>query len=44
MGFDEALAGQAIRVSLGPGVSREDVLRFAEVWGREYARIRSRTM
>lgn len=44
MGFDEALAGQAIRVSLGPGVTREDVLRFAEVWGREYARIRSRAM
>ncbi len=44
MGFDEARAGQAIRVSLGPGVSREDVLRFAEVWGREYARIRSRVV
>lgn len=44
MGFDEARAGQAIRLSIGPGVSREDVLRFAEVWGREYARIRSRNM
>lgn len=44
MGFDEARAGQAIRLSIGPGVSREDVLRFAEVWGREYARIRSREM
>lgn len=44
MGFDEAQAGQAIRVSIGPGVGREDVLRFAEVWGREYARIRSRQM
>jgi len=42
MGFDEGLAGQAIRISIGPGVTREHVLRFAEVWGREYARIRSR--
>ena len=42
MGFDEARAGQAIRLSIGPGVTREMVLRFAEVWGREYARIRSR--
>lgn len=44
MGFDESMAGQAIRISLGPGVGREEVLRFAEVWGREYARIRSRQM
>lgn len=44
MGFDEARAGQAIRVSLGPGVGREQVLRFAEAWGRDYARIRSRKM
>ena len=44
MGFDEALSGQAIRISLGPGVTRDEVLRFAEVWGREYARIRSRSM
>ncbi len=42
MGFDEARAGQAIRLSIGPGVTRDEVLRFAEVWGREYARIRSR--
>ena len=42
MGFDEARAGQAIRLSIGPGVTREQVLRFAEVWGREYARILSR--
>lgn len=42
MGFDEGPAAQAIRISIGPGVGREDVLRFAESWGREYARIRSR--
>ena len=42
MGHDEALAGQAIRLSIGPGVTRDQVLRFAEAWGRDYARIRSR--
>lgn len=44
MGYDEALAGQAIRLSIGPGVTREAVLRFAEAWGRDYARIRSRNV
>ena len=32
MGFDEAQASSAIRVSLGPGVTKEEVLRFADVW------------
>jgi cysteine desulfurase len=27
--YDEAQAGQAIRVSIGPGVTKDDVLRFA---------------
>lgn len=42
MGYDEALAGQAIRISLGPDNTEEEVLRFVEVWGREYRRILSR--
>ena len=42
MGFDDALAGQAIRISLGPQTTEEEVLRFAEVWGREYKRILAR--
>ena len=42
MGFDETLSGQAIRVSLGPTTTEDEVLRFAEAWGREYKRIRSR--
>ena len=42
MGFDEALAGQAIRISLGPDVTEEDVLRFVDAWARDYKRIRSR--
>ena len=42
MGYSDALAGQAIRISLGPDVSRDQVLRFAEVWSRDYKRITSR--
>jgi cysteine desulfurase len=42
MGFDEALAGQAIRISIGPATTEEEVLRFAESWGRDYKRIRAR--
>lgn len=42
MGFDEALAGQAIRVSLGPGQRRDDVLRFGEIWTAAYAKARAR--
>ncbi len=42
MGFDEAQAGQAIRISLGPDVTEDQVLRFAEAWARDYKRIRSR--
>jgi cysteine desulfurase len=33
MGLGQA-AGQAIRVSLGPATTEDDVLRFAEAWGR----------
>jgi cysteine desulfurase len=42
MGFDEGLAGQAIRISLGPTNTEDEVLRFAEVWSREYRRILAR--
>lgn len=42
MGFSEALAGQAIRVSLGPGVTKDDVLRFAKAWTAAYAKARAR--
>lgn len=40
MGFDEVLAAQAIRVSIGPTTGEDEVLRFAEAWTREYRRIR----
>ncbi len=42
MGFDDALAGQAIRVSLGPAVTEDEVLRFADVWAAQYRKIRGR--
>lgn len=42
MGFDDALAGQAIRISIGPGTRRQDVERFADVWLAAYAKARSR--
>ncbi|MCU0902041.1 MAG: aminotransferase class V-fold PLP-dependent enzyme [Cypionkella sp.] len=42
MGFEDGLAAQAIRISIGPGVRRDDVLRFAETWAAAYARARSR--
>jgi cysteine desulfurase len=42
MGFADDLAGQAIRITLGPEVTQEQVLRFADAWGRDYKRIRSR--
>ena len=42
MGHDEVQAAQAIRISIGPSTTEEEVLRFAEAWGRDYRRIRSR--
>lgn len=32
MGYDEAQAGSAIRVSLGPWTTEDEVMRFADVW------------
>ena len=42
MGFDEEQAGQALRISIGPGVREDDVLRFAESWTKAYAKARAR--
>lgn len=38
MGYDETLASQAVRISLGPGVKKDDILRFAECWSAAYNR------
>ena len=42
MGFDDGLAGQAIRISIGPGIARDDLLRFAEIWTAAYTKARAR--
>ena len=42
MGFGDALAAQAVRVSLGPDVTEDQVLRFADAWGRDYRRVLAR--
>ena len=42
MGYAEPLAGQAIRVSIGPGVRQDDVLRFGDAWTAAYAKARAR--
>jgi cysteine desulfurase len=42
MGFDDGLAGQAIRISIGPGMARDDLLRFAEIWTAAYTKARAR--
>ncbi|MGO4917008.1 cysteine desulfurase family protein [Pseudogemmobacter sp. W21_MBD1_M6] len=42
MGFDEAKAASAIRVSLGLDTTKEQVLRFAEAWLAQHAKFRAR--
>ncbi len=42
MGFPETQTAQAIRISIGPGTTKDEVLRFAETWGRDYRRILTR--
>lgn len=42
MGYDDEQAGSAIRLSLGPGIDREDVLRFAEAFGAAHKSRRAR--
>ena len=42
MGYDEVTAASAIRVSLGPQTTEEDVLRFAEAWLEKEKKHRAR--
>jgi len=42
MGFDVAQASQAIRVSIGPATTEEDINRFADTWATKYQKIRAR--
>jgi cysteine desulfurase len=42
MGYDDLAAGSALRVSLGPGIGREDALRFAGSFSAAWKRARAR--
>lgn len=42
MGYDEAQASSALRVSLGPTTTEKEVLSFAEAWARENEKRRAR--
>ena len=42
MGFDDGLAAQAIRVSIGPGVTKDVLLHFADMWLAAYAKALAR--
>ena len=42
MGFDTVTASSAIRVSLGPQTTEDDVMRFAEVWLTKWEKHRAR--
>ena len=42
MGFDTDLAAQAIRISIGPGVTKETLLRFADLWLTHYVKALAR--
>lgn len=42
MGYDAATAAGAIRVSLGPTTTEDDVMRFAEAWLRQFKKHRAK--
>ncbi|WP_151719613.1 cysteine desulfurase family protein [Gemmobacter serpentinus] len=42
MGFDEIAAASALRVSIGPDTTEDQVLRFADAWTAQYRKTRAR--
>lgn len=42
MGFDDRAAASAIRVSLGPETTEDEVMRFADIWLAQYGKYRAR--
>ena len=42
MGFDDVAASSAIRVSLGPQTTRDQVMGFVAAWSRQYEKFRAR--
>jgi cysteine desulfurase len=42
MGYDDTVAASAMRVSLGPTTTEEDVLRLADAWTAQYRKHKAR--
>ncbi len=42
MGFDDETAASAIRVSIGPDTTKDDVLRFAKAWRAQLEKFKAR--
>ena len=42
MGYDAGVASSAVRVSLGPQTTEDEILRFAESWSGKLKRLRAR--
>ncbi len=42
MGFDEAAAGCALRISIGPATTEDELLRFAERWSAQYEKMKAK--
>ncbi len=42
MGFDDQVAGSAVRVSMGPTTTEDEILRFAEAWLRQWRKHRDK--
>ncbi|MEO1137909.1 MAG: aminotransferase class V-fold PLP-dependent enzyme [Pseudomonadota bacterium] len=42
MGFDEVEAASAVRVSMGPETTEDEVLAFAEAWAKQHEKFRAR--
>ena len=42
MGFDDDVAGSAIRASLGPDTTEEMIGRFVDAWTAQYRKFRAR--
>jgi cysteine desulfurase len=38
MGFDETASASAIRLSLGPATTEEEILRFVDAWGEAHGK------
>lgn len=42
MGFDDRVAASAIRVSIGPATTEDEVLRFAEAWQAQFRKFKAK--